>query len=400
MVTSLLIVDDELPLLRNLSSYLKTFDKEFEVFTAPSAEEALAVLKVQQDIDVLLTDVRLPGIDGIELVRRAAIAKPELRVLVMTAFPSVDVQKHAMAAGALRYMEKPLDVKELRQVLLELIETTAGWSGAVGGLDLFDFIQLFVLSGKETALRVRHQHQEGVLVFRDGRMVHAAAGEKKGEEAFFLMATWEGGKFEEVSRSESKHCGPNINTSTNHLMMEAARLRDEARQLGSAKREQRDQLQIENGDRAFMPGLENPEPTKDPKTKEDLVMAIKDHLSKFEEVEGFKGVAVFTANGEMLDGIAKGKVDIKTIGMFANNALLNAQKATDSMGVGRGNMMQIRAPQAVVLMRCLNEATDFAATKEGKAHFHTVVVMEPESNVGMAAMMLDKIQEGIAGEVR
>ena len=129
-------------------------------------------------------------------------------------------------------------------------------------------------------------------------------------------------------------------------------------------------------------------------------MAIKDHLEDFQSIEGFKGVAVFTAQGEMLEGLAQGKVDIKTVGMFANHALLNAQKATDQMGVGRGNMVQIRAPQALVLMRCLNEATDFAATKEGKAHFHVVAVLDPEGNAGMALMLLDRACGKIAEEMR
>lgn len=129
-------------------------------------------------------------------------------------------------------------------------------------------------------------------------------------------------------------------------------------------------------------------------------MAIKEHLAEFESIEGFKGIAVFTAGGEMIDSLTKGKVDIKAIGMYANNALLNAQKATDEMGVGRGNQMQIRAPQAIVLMRCLNEATDFAASKEGKAHFHTVVLLEAEGNTGMATMILEKIVGKIAEELR
>ena len=129
-------------------------------------------------------------------------------------------------------------------------------------------------------------------------------------------------------------------------------------------------------------------------------MAVKDHLEDFQSIEGFRGVAVFTAQGEMIEGLAQAKVDVKTIGMFANNALLNAQKATDQMGVGRGNLVQIRAPEAIVLMRCLNEATDFAATAEGKAHFHAVVVMGPEGNTGMATMLLDRAVGKIAEELR
>ena len=131
-----------------------------------------------------------------------------------------------------------------------------------------------------------------------------------------------------------------------------------------------------------------------------FVGVVKEHLEVFQGIEGFKGAAIFTAQGEMLESVTSGKVDIKTVGMFANNALLNAQKATDQMGVGRGNMVQIRAPQAVVLMRCLNEATDFAASKDGKAHIHAVVVMDPEGNTGMATMLLDKAVSAVAEEVR
>jgi hypothetical protein len=102
----------------------------------------------------------------------------------------------------------------------------------------------------------------------------------------------------------------------------------------------------------------------------------------------------------MLEGITKGNIDIEAIGMFANNALLNTQQATDQMGVGRGNMVKIRAPQAEILLRCFNEATDFSATKDGKAHFHTLVLMDSDGNTGMAAMILDQIQARIADEVR
>ncbi len=129
-------------------------------------------------------------------------------------------------------------------------------------------------------------------------------------------------------------------------------------------------------------------------------MAVKDHLEEFRAIEGFRGVAVFTPQGEMLESVTNGSWDIKSVGLFANNALLNAQKATDQMGVGRGNMMQVRAPKASVIMRCLNEATDFSQTAAGKAHFHTVVVMDPEGNTGMTGMILDKVVGRIADDVR
>jgi predicted regulator of Ras-like GTPase activity (Roadblock/LC7/MglB family) len=129
-------------------------------------------------------------------------------------------------------------------------------------------------------------------------------------------------------------------------------------------------------------------------------MAIKEELGKFRDIEGFQAVAVFTANGEMVENVTKKKIDINNIGLHANNALLNAQKATEEMKVGRGNLMEIRAPQAVVMMRCLNEATDFSATKAGRAHFHTVVVLDPDGNAAMAKMILDSVVEKVAEELR
>jgi CheY-like chemotaxis protein/predicted regulator of Ras-like GTPase activity (Roadblock/LC7/MglB family) len=393
VVAKILIVDDEAPLLRNLASFLSSFRDEFDVQTAATGEEALDTLTRDEDIDLLLTDVRLPGIDGIELIRTAASINPDLRLLVMTAFPSREIKRNARAVGALHYLEKPLDLNHLRQTLNEVADSPSGWSGSVGGLDIFDFTQLFAMSGKTTAIEVRGGDRRGHLVFRDGRLVHASTRDLAGDAAFYDMASWIGGTFAEVPTRVAASLEPNISSTTNHLMIEAARLRDERDRDPSPDSQDPDL----DPDPEIESDITNPDL---PSEKEKRTMAIKDHLSQFETIEGFQGAAIFTAQGEMLDGIAKGKVDIKTIGMFANNALLNAQKATDQMGVGRGNLMQIRAPQATVLMRCLNEATDFAATKEGKAHIHAVVVMDPEGNTAMASMILDKVIASVAEEVR
>lgn len=384
----ILIVDDEAPLLRNLASYLASFDDALGVLTAASGEEAIVALESQPAVELLLTDVRLPGMDGIELIRQATELVPGLRVIVMTAFPSRDIRRTATAAGAVRYLEKPLDLPELRTIVLGVLDEQRGWSGSVGGLDIFDLTQLFAMSRKSTAIAVRCADCSGRLVFRNGRLIHASSCHLQGEKAFRDMASWAGGSFVELPIDQARRLATNVTTSTNHLLIEVARLRDE-------ETRDTDSLEPDPGGAEIAPaGIVNQQP------KGERDMAVKDHLAEFEGIEGFQGAAVFTAQGEMLEGVAKGKLDIKTVGMFANNALLNAQKATDQMGVGRGNLMTIRAPSATVLMRCLNEATDFAATKEGKAHFHTVVVMDPEGNTGMASMILDKVVGRVAEEVR
>lgn len=396
----LLIVDDETELVKNIAGYLNSFPGEFEVMPAGSAEEAENVLK-GQEVDLLLTDVRLPGLDGIELVRRALQLHPGLPVVVMTAFSSQEVRQLAMEVGALRYVEKPLDLEELRHLLLEAATRGKGWSGRVGGLEIFDLAQLLALTGKSKAIRISCGREKGVLVFEQGQLVHASTGSLQGCEAFFAMAGWEAASFDELAGAKARKYPPNITMSTTNLMLEAVRLRDEALERSRAG-------EVFSVDGA-MPGEVPPAqanlwPSNEDFGREKLgkerSMAIKEHLGQLQGVEGFIGAAVFSPTGDMLESIVAGNVDIKTVGQFANNALLNAQKATDQMGVGRGNLVQIRAPQAVVLMRCLNEATDFAATAAGKAHFHTVAVMQPEGNIGMAVMMLDRIVTRVADELR
>jgi len=224
---NLLIVDDEIPFLRNLSDYLGSFKDEFAVLAESTGEKALEIIKSDQPVDVLLSDIRLPGIDGIELVRQSMILRPSLKVLVMTAYPSSKIRTSATSAGALRYMEKPLDLGELHKVLLEAGQSSTGWSGTVGGLDIFDVTQLLAMSGRSMAVRVTFGERSGTLMFRQGRLAHASAGDLEGEEAFFEMARWSGGTFEEMSRPTAGSLPQNVEMPFSQLMIEAARHRDE-----------------------------------------------------------------------------------------------------------------------------------------------------------------------------
>ena len=323
----------------------------------------------KEPFDVLLTDVRLPGIDGIEVVFRALQLQPQLSVLVMTAFGTPEVREISFEAGALEFVEKPVDLD----------------SGVV---------------------RLRFGNRRGTLAFEEGQLTFASVGKLKGIDALRKMSDWGEGSFHEITVADLRHYSKNVHQTPAELLGSLASSPSEERddpgvprRPGSEQVKRADETGVRTQtDEAVPPvgggGAESS------RAREVLEMAIKDQLDEFTEIQGFRGVAVFSAQGEMVEGFANGKLDIKTAGTFANNALLNAQKATDQMGVGRGNLVQIRAPGASVIMRCLNESTDFAQTSQGKAHFHVVVVLEPEGNVGMASMLLDKVVGKIADELR
>jgi two-component system NtrC family response regulator len=109
-----LVVDDEPTARRSLAWLLR--DAGYEVLTAPGGAEALATLD-QARVDVLLTDLRMPGVDGLDLLRRGRILDPDLTVVMMTAHGDVTDAVRAMSEGAFWYVRKPLDLDQLLDVL-------------------------------------------------------------------------------------------------------------------------------------------------------------------------------------------------------------------------------------------------------------------------------------------
>jgi len=111
-----LLVDDEAVAREGLATALRR--DGLEVTTADNGEAALALLR-QHDYEVLLTDVKMPGMDGLELLRRAREAWPGMEVLVVTGFATTESAVEAMRAGAFYYVSKPFRLGEVRKLVRE-----------------------------------------------------------------------------------------------------------------------------------------------------------------------------------------------------------------------------------------------------------------------------------------
>jgi DNA-binding NtrC family response regulator len=119
MKQRILIVEDDEIFLRPLQRTLEVAG--YDVLVVPSGEEAIDLLK-SDDVDLMLTDKRLPGIDGVEIVRRVKADHPNLAVVVMTAYGTIGSAVEAMRLGAEDYLVKPFDAAEVLMVLRRAIE--------------------------------------------------------------------------------------------------------------------------------------------------------------------------------------------------------------------------------------------------------------------------------------
>lgn len=111
-VKQILVVDDHFEMLEFLRSMLELSNTEYQVLGVPSAEEGLLELK-RTPFDLLITDVRLPGMSGFDLVRKVKAIRSEIPIIMITGYSSEQGKQEADALGVVSYFKKPLDTDAL-----------------------------------------------------------------------------------------------------------------------------------------------------------------------------------------------------------------------------------------------------------------------------------------------
>ncbi|MCL6570149.1 MAG: response regulator [Bacillus sp. (in: Bacteria)] len=111
MKTKILIVDDQFGIRILLN---EVFQKEgYQTFQAANGVQALDIVK-KHDPDLVLLDMKIPGMDGIEILKRMKVLDPAIRVIIMTAYGELDMIQEAKNLGALTHFAKPFDIDDIR----------------------------------------------------------------------------------------------------------------------------------------------------------------------------------------------------------------------------------------------------------------------------------------------
>jgi DNA-binding response OmpR family regulator len=116
----ILVVEDD----AEMRSLLKDFFTEegFEIDSVSNGSEAFRIL-VRELFDLVITDIRMPGLTGLDILPGIKKLQPNVPIIVITAFGSDEIRDRAMARGATSYLEKPLRFPELRTMIREIISS-------------------------------------------------------------------------------------------------------------------------------------------------------------------------------------------------------------------------------------------------------------------------------------
>ncbi|MBU2262247.1 MAG: response regulator [Proteobacteria bacterium] len=117
-VKKILVLDDEEVILRTCRDILD--GTGFEVMTTTSVQECFAIAG-GGDVDLFVTDIMMPELNGVEVIRRLRKSNPGLTVVVITGYPSMDTAREVMKLGAYDYIPKPFTPKELRDAVFDAI---------------------------------------------------------------------------------------------------------------------------------------------------------------------------------------------------------------------------------------------------------------------------------------
>jgi CheY-like chemotaxis protein len=229
IMDKVLIVDDDLKVQRILWSRLQKYEDKFEIMLAYDGEEAMEVLQ-QNSISVVITDIVMPKIDGLELLAHINESYPEIPCFVMTAYGTSEI-KDKLSKSTVRIFNKPFLIDDLANAIIQVLEQVTP-DGTLKGISVANFLQLIQMEEKTCFLEISSTgNQKGLFYFKDGELYDAVYGDLQGEEAAFKLLALDNASIRFKNLSNGKVV-KRINVSLMNLIMESQRLKDESKKSG------------------------------------------------------------------------------------------------------------------------------------------------------------------------
>jgi FixJ family two-component response regulator len=183
---TVLIVDDEETLRRSLAEGLSLLSNDkYEPVCVASVAEALALLS-EKELAAVVTDLRMPDKDGLQLLLEMRRKSLNVPTVVMTAYGSPSVHAQAAKRGAVRYIEKPFQLEEL----IEFLDEITGEPERPlkrSSMDIIEVVELLCIGNKDMGVVARTLGEQGKVYIQGGEIVHAEFRKLRGTKALFEL---------------------------------------------------------------------------------------------------------------------------------------------------------------------------------------------------------------------
>ncbi len=384
-----LIVDDEEDMLWMLQRNLDSGIPNIETFAAQSGFEALDVLN-ETEIDLVITDINMPGMSGLELLTEISSKWKETKVIIMTAYPSNAFENKARKEGALQFVEKPFDINDMRKLVENTLQNDQP-SSSTGGIALIDIIQFNGLAKSTSALKITKGDENGMIYFREGKVVSAQYGDEIDETAFFHILEVKGAEIQNIDGMSPP--SSSMNRTVESLMLEAAVLKDEQQQEmeeNSAATESSEKIATLNDDFPASPVTEDFEEIvtntteQSPTTEDENMTEIQKILAEFTHIDGVHTACLVGRDGFLLDSIARTGIDAEMIGAIASSGFGSAETMGSQLGQGELNMTMLEYTEGPVMFAPVGDEA------------FLVIVADKDTNLGWIRIAIKKNSAKIA----
>jgi CheY-like chemotaxis protein len=221
-MTRVLIVEDDVEQARGMARVFSKLRPDLTILTAHNGVEATRLM-LERGVDVVLTDLQMPEMDGFALLAWMHNSAPDVPVFTMSGYGDAETSARLDGLGATEYFPKPLDA---RAVLARVTDTLAqSVRGHVQNVSLASFLQLLEMERKTCTLNISCDDRNGVLVVHKGALVAAQTGDVLGQSAAIEIIAW---PFANITISRHRDVGSGgIQAPLGFILMEAMRVQDE-----------------------------------------------------------------------------------------------------------------------------------------------------------------------------